>query len=216
MALATSYSLKTGSFSAYFDAIHGAEVPDRFSAAFLTDLGFDQTNDRQFLGVLKDMQFINDDGKPTQRYIDFLDKSESSKIIAAGVRDAFSELFTINKKAQDMDLESLKGKLKVLYKGKKSDLTVERIAKTFLALCELGDFSSKGNVETPDPIVDTPPVDKGDDGKQPEQEKAVHDRELPNGLNVKGLQYHINIVLPESRDPAIYDAIFSSLRRHLG
>jgi hypothetical protein len=33
---------------------------------------------------------------------------------------------------------------------------------------------------------------------------------------VAGLQYHINIVLPETRDQAVFDAIFKALRDHLG
>jgi hypothetical protein len=35
-------------------------------------------------------------------------------------------------------------------------------------------------------------------------------------IRVSGLQYHINIVLPETRDQAVFDAIFKSLREHLG
>ena len=38
----------------------------------------------------------------------------------------------------------------------------------------------------------------------------------PASLPVSGLQYHINIVLPDTRDQAVYDAIFRSLREHLG
>jgi hypothetical protein len=33
---------------------------------------------------------------------------------------------------------------------------------------------------------------------------------------VSGLQYHINIVLPDTRDQAVFDAIFKSMRDHLG
>jgi hypothetical protein len=33
---------------------------------------------------------------------------------------------------------------------------------------------------------------------------------------LSGLQYHINIVLPETRDQAVFDAIFKALREHLG
>ena len=36
------------------------------------------------------------------------------------------------------------------------------------------------------------------------------------GLSVDALQYHINIVLPDTRDQSVYDAIFKSLRDHLG
>ena len=35
-------------------------------------------------------------------------------------------------------------------------------------------------------------------------------------VNIDGLQYHINIILPDTKDQAVYDAIFKSLRDHLG
>jgi hypothetical protein len=38
---------------------------------------------------------------------------------------------------------------------------------------------------------------------------------LKAAIKLDSLQYHINIVLPESRDQAVYDAIFKSLRDHL-
>ena len=38
----------------------------------------------------------------------------------------------------------------------------------------------------------------------------------PEKLGLDSLQYHINIVLPDTRDQAVYDAIFKSLRDHLG
>jgi len=222
MALATSYSLKLGSFSAYFDAIHSAEVPERFSATFLEELGFEQTNDRQFIGVLKDIGFIDADGKPTERYIEYLDKNESGKVIAEGLREGYSDLFAINKEAYRMDMEALKGKLKVLFKGKKSDLTVDRIARTFLALCELADFQASKAAKKHKESEDEKAEAEEKKNAKPEEDKdkgAVNksgEHSESGALNIKGLQYHINIVLPESRDPSIYDAIFSSLRRHLG
>ena len=36
------------------------------------------------------------------------------------------------------------------------------------------------------------------------------------GVKISGLQYHINIVLPESRDQMVYDSIFKSMREYLG
>jgi hypothetical protein len=35
-------------------------------------------------------------------------------------------------------------------------------------------------------------------------------------VKIDGLVYNIQIVLPESRDQAVYDALFRSLREHLG
>jgi Family of unknown function (DUF5343) len=40
---------------------------------FLENLGFTSTNDRLFIGILKDLGFLNRDGAPQRRYFDFLD-----------------------------------------------------------------------------------------------------------------------------------------------
>jgi hypothetical protein len=43
---------------------------------------------------------------------------------------------------------------------------------------------------------------------------AMLDAQPPERFSA--MQYHINIVLPDTRDQAVYDAIFKSLRDHLG
>lgn len=49
--------------------------------------------------------------------------------------------------------------------------------------------------------------------------RSIHKKGLqePQGTSVDlgGLVYNIQIVLPESRDPSVYDALFRSLREHL-
>ena len=217
MALPDSYTVKPGSITAYFEAILGAEAPQRFSTRFLEGLDFKSTNDRLFVGVLKDLGFIDTDGVPTQRYFDFLDRTQSAKIVAEGIREAYSDLFAVNKEAQKLSVEDVKNKLRTLYKGAKTDSVIGRIASTFVALCEYSDFSNprikpseteKARVNAqlpPQPKLPLPSGDK-EDGLQP----------IPTSLTVDALQYHINIVLPESRDQAVYDAIFKSLRDHLG
>ena len=53
MALPDSYTVKYGSLAAYFDAIQGAQPPERFSVKFLENLEFKSTNDRTIIGILK-------------------------------------------------------------------------------------------------------------------------------------------------------------------
>lgn len=45
-------------------------------------------------------------------------------------------------------------------------------------------------------------------------EQAI--KSVSNAVTLESLQYHINIILPDTRDQAVYDAIFKSLRDHLG
>jgi hypothetical protein len=58
MALPDSYTFKANAIPAYFDAILDAQPPERFSLKFLENLGFTSTNDRLFIGILKDLGFL--------------------------------------------------------------------------------------------------------------------------------------------------------------
>lgn len=214
MALPDSYTLKPGSVPAYFEAMLNAEGPDRFTVRFLEGLEFKSTNDRTFINVLKDLGFIDADGVPKDRYYEFLDRSQSAKVVAEGVREAFSDLFAVNTKAHELSNEDVKNKLRTLYKGTKKDGLIARIASTFSALCEYADFSSPRAMR-PTPKSPAPPEGlAAKDDKKPASERGADDGGPQ--LAMDALQYHINIVLPESRDQAVYDAIFKSLRDHLG
>jgi hypothetical protein len=105
-------------------------------------------------------------------------------------------------------------KLRTLYAGKKTDLVVGNIAKTFYALCQYADFSGQGvalpKTERNNEAGAKEPEAGGDDGVEDLAPKRTV------SLSIDSMQYHINIVLPESRDQAVYDAIFKSLKVHLG
>ena len=216
MALPDSYTLKPGSIPAYFEAMLAAEAPERFTTRFLESLEFKSTNDRLFINVLKDLGFLDTDGAPKDRYYQFLDRSQSATVVADGVREAFSDLFAVNKNAETLTNGEVRNKLRTLYKGSKKDNLINRIASTFTALCEYADFSKSTTViqkAVPPPVKPT-----GTDTPQVSAESIIQSsgKTEETKLVLGALQYHINIVLPESRDAAVYDAIFKSLRDHLG
>ena len=213
MAIAESYTFKPKSIPAYFDAILDAQPPERFSIKFLENLGFTSTNDRLFVGILKDLGFLNRDGVPQQRYFDFLDRPQSKVVLAEGIRDAFSDLFAINTKANEYTVDQAKNKLRTLFAGKKTDLVIGHIAKTFKALCDYADFS-KTRIPPVKPAAEKEEKTKEQPAK--EAEPSVRTAQLRKEIDISALQYHLNIVLPETRDQAVYDAIFRSLRDHLG
>lgn len=136
MPLPDSYTLKPKAIPAYFDAILDANPPERFSIKFLENLGFTSTNDRLLIGILKDLGFINADSTPQQRYFEFIDRSRSKLVLAHAIREAYADLFAINKKANELIVKDAKNKLRTLYAGKKTDLVVGNIANTFVALCQ--------------------------------------------------------------------------------
>lgn len=215
MALPDSYTIKPGAIPDYFKSLINAEAPERFSTKFLESLDFKSTNDRLFIGIMKDLGFIDTDGVPNSRYYELLDKSRWKSVLAQGIKESYSALFAVNKDANTMSVEDVKNKLRTLYAGTKKDTVIAHIAKTFRALCDEADFT------TPlmEPIDSAASKEDNPANPQPrEKEGALQTTNtvISAGLSINALQYHINIVLPESRDQAVYDAIFKSLRDHLG
>ena len=207
MALPDSYTIKIGAIPAYFDAIRGAEAPERFSYKFLENLEFSSSNDRLLIGILKELGFLNADGVPQERYYQYLDKSQSDRVLAEGIRESYEGLFAVNKEAHKLDLEGAFNKLRTLYKGAKKDTVIKNIAKTFVALCDVADFG-KTKLEQPKA--------KEQEGEKRQETKKESEKSSTGSVSLDSLQYHINIVLPDTRDQAVYDAIFKSLRDHLG
>jgi hypothetical protein len=67
-------------------------------------------------------------------------------------------------------------------------------------------------------VAKPPEAPAGEESKFGEPASGKPEKIAPamGQVRVSGLQYHINIVLPDTRDQGVYDAIFKSLREHLG
>lgn len=206
MALPTSYLTSVKNLEAIFTAIQGAQAPDKFTQAFLESLEFKSAADRLIIGVLKALGFLDDSGKPKDRYFRFLDQSQSAKVLAEGVRDAYQDLFKVNTKANELGKQDVINKFKTLSQGQFSESVLDKMAMTFTALVKLGDFSAPSAAAGAEP-----------EKKEEKDETKMGGDSGHGGAAVKlgGLVYNIQIVLPESRDPAVYDALFQSLRRHM-
>ena len=141
MALTNSYLVSVKNFEAIMNSILAARAPERFTNKFLEDLGFKSSNDRLISGVLKGLGFLSETGEPTQRYYDFLDQTQSKKVLAKGIQEAYEDLFCIRRDAQNMTQEEVKNKLKTLTQGQKGDRVIDNMARTFkntVRLCGMG------------------------------------------------------------------------------
>jgi hypothetical protein len=201
VALPTAYLTTTKNLGSILQAIQGAEAPPKFNRKFLETLGFRSSGDRLIIPVLKAIGFLNGDGSPTERYVRYLDKSQAPRVLAEGLREGYTDLFQIDRQAQRMSQADLKNKIKTLRNGKGSDTVLNAMAKTFLALAELSDFEAAPERKPAAP--------------EAEPERVAEPAPGREEIALGGLVYNINLELPESRDPAVYDALFESLRAHL-
>jgi len=215
LAITTTYLTQTKNLEEMLEAIRNAQAPEKFTSRFLAKLGFDRTNDRLMVGMLKALGFLEASGEPTERYFAFLDDTQSERVLADGIREAYGDLFKVDKKAHEMSQAKVKQKLKTLTRGSKSDSVLSKMAMTFVSLCKLTNFEA-------------PPVPKKIEAREKELEIAKKDSEkrVANkaekttkepilGRKAFDLAYNIHIELPATRDQAVYDAIFRALKEHI-
>lgn len=206
MSLPKSYLTSTKRLPEMLEAIQTAQAPDAFTTRFLEQLGFKSKGDRLIIGILKDLGFIDDKGIPKERYYQFLDQTHSGTVLAEGIREAWADLFAININAHQMTKNAFVGKLKTLSQGQLTDRVMDQHYMTFSALVKNADFTSHAG---------KPAKPKTETEKEKVKEKTKVDTAEEVGAKIGGLVYNIQIVLPDSRDPAVYDALFRSLKEHL-
>jgi hypothetical protein len=215
MALMTAYLLKTSNLEEFFNAIQSARAPERFTQQFLKDLDFRSSNDRLLVGVLKGLGFIDDSGVPQQRYFEFLDQSNSGRVLADAIEEAYSDLFNLRKDAQNMEVSQVKGKFKSLTQGQKSDNVINNMAATFSALCEQADWSKPNKAKEAKKESASKENDTANEAPKKVPDSPYLKEELADTEKKLELHYNIQLILPNSRDQAVFDALFTSLKKHL-
>ena len=216
MALIPSYLLTTKNVESFFNSLITAKAPDVFTQRFLENLEFKSTNDRLFIGLLKGLRFMDANGAPTERYFRFLDQSQSKKVLAEAIQESYSDLFAVNVKANELSVAEVKNKLRTLTQGKSSDKVVALMANTFRALVDYAEWTPEAQKKVPKKEGEAKKPQEA--APSPTEEKPKEDEEEKDHsikLQKTQLHYNIQIHLPESRDQAVYDSIFKSLKKHL-
>lgn len=117
MSLPNAYLTSFKNTPDILKAIEAAQAPDRFALKFLEGLGYASSNDRTIINVLKALGFLDDSGVPTNRYHRYLDQTQSALVLAEGIREAYEDLFRVNRNAHTMSANEVKNKMKTLSEG---------------------------------------------------------------------------------------------------
>lgn len=214
MALNSSYLITTKNLESFFNSLITAKAPEAFTQKVLESLEFKSTNDRLYINLLKGLGFLDPNGVPTERYYKFLDQSQSKQVLAEAIREAYSDLFAVNIKANELTVQDVKNKFRTLTQGKNSDKVLGLMANTFTALVAYAEWgtSTKKVEEKKDKKAENPV----EQAKEPViKEEDTEEDDGGTKLPKTQLHYNIQLHLPESRDPAVYDVLFKSLKRHL-
>jgi hypothetical protein len=194
-----SYTFTPGRFKDMLQAMIGAERPPTFNRDFIeTVLNIKGGTVSGFPPLLKRLGFLAADNSPAELYGQFQADSSRPGAALAGLRNGFAELFKRNAHVHRADDAKIKDYLVQITGRKKDDQVVNAILGTFNAV-----RSFVGEGEAPE------------EGKPEPVEKQFGGSPNISGLPNLGISYHINIVLPETKDIAVFNAIFQSLKQNL-
>lgn len=215
MALASAYVNVYGQLGEVFRRIADGQAPEKFTVQYLKDLGFSSSNYRAIIPLLKALGFLNPEGTPTSRYLEYRNTARSRRVMGEALREAYGDLFTIKASPTEEDFDLIEGKFRSAHNA--STTTAKLMASTFYALLELADLGRLAPAEKDivnegeNEVPEAPPVSPHLGTSKPEETRVL-DRP---GYPTPTLHYNIQIHLPATKDVEVFNAIFKSLKEHL-
>ena len=201
------YVSSPGNIVKALSGIKAATVPDRVSKDFVkTILKIPGGSGDQMTSFLKKLGLTNPDGSPNEVYRKFRNPASSGAAIATAIRFAYAPLCVRNEFMHELSDADLLG-LVVEETGEAHDSNPVKLTVSCIKhLKQFASFNSKPEHEiAPIAKAEEPLREKPDLAQEHYSAKAF-------GIN---LGYTINLNLPATADPNVFDAIFKSLREHL-
>jgi hypothetical protein len=197
-----------GNISKALDTIKSAGVPVNVNQDFVkTILKIPGGSGDQITSYLKKIGLANTDGTPSEIYKKFRNPTSSGAAIAQSIKKAYAPLYVRNEYMHELSDDDLLG-LVVEETGQPHDSNpVKLIVSCIQRLKGYADFSNKFDNE----VVE---VKEQSEDKIPQGNARFDDRQTKASLGLN-LGYTINLNLPATTDPAVFDAIFKSLKENL-
>lgn len=194
------------------DKLIEASKPEKFSQTYLaTVLKLSGGSYRAVIPVLKRVGFLTSDGTPTELYSKFRTESGRAEAAYGALKAGFAELFKRNEHVYAANDARLTDLIVEVTGRAKTEPVIGAIRGTFRVFSQYlpNDFS-------PTTARASVGSENGGDALR-EEEVAV--RQSTPGMENQGtplnLAYNINVIIPETKDVEVLNAIFRSLRENL-
>lgn len=205
----------TGLIQKILEKIQQAQEPERYTQDFQgTVLGYGSGSARPFIPFLKRPGFLEGDGKPTNLYRKFRNSDTAGWAMAQAIRHGYKSLYQRNEYAHELSDDKLKN-LVVEVTGKaKAAGSVTAIAGSFKACKNFADFNQAAAGDSDEAV-----------SYSETQHETISAYVPPSGPSFPAIRqaqhvgmsfgYTINLNLPDTDDPKVFNAIFSALKETL-
>jgi hypothetical protein len=199
------YLTASGTLKRILDRVVELAKPDKFNYDFLENVvKITGGSARACIPILKKMEFLNSDNSPTELYSRFRTESGRPQAAYAGLKNAFPEIFKRSDYAYSVEEAKLRDIILEITGLKANDTVAQAIKGTFNVIKSYisGGFNPSADGAEPAQVEMQPTSEASGSGL------STGDRQI-------GIAYNINIVLPETSDLSVLNAIFRSLRENL-
>lgn len=201
------YITSPGNIDKALTGIKAAGVPEKVTQDFVkTILKIPGGSGDQLTSFVKKLGLTNPDGTPNELYKKFRNPTSTRQAIAKCIRHAYSPLYVRNEYMHKLDEQALIG-LVVEETGHPHDSNPVKLIVSCIQ--HLKDFASFDEESSEVVEYEKPDTKDAKEGKENGNTKS---KSSGIGLN---LGYTINLNLPATSDPAVFDAIFKSLKNNL-
>lgn len=205
------YVTANGTLKKVLERLIEASRPDKFNSDFLENvLKLTGGSARSAIPILKRIGFLTSDGAPTDLYARFRTEGGRGPAALQALRTGFPEIFKRSEYAHSVDDGKLRDIIVEITGLKPNDQVAQAIKATFNVVKS---FIPAGM----DPSAaeeEAPSTDDLASGGTSGHSQPASSRQSHRSSNL-GLVYNINVVLPETSDMRVLNAIFRSLKENL-
>ncbi len=196
------YIYPRDAFKEFMAKIQSVAEPDKVTTTWLFGLGFKSKPHRDFIKVLKFIDFIDSSSEPTPRYRAYKSTSQGKAVLAQAIRDGYRDFYSVYGDAERQDNEALMNVVSSV--SKVGEDTRKAIVATFKTLCSLADFGAE-------PVN----IPSGTTTVQPVVGSVAPTAVAGPAATSVSLTVNVHVELPVTEKDEIYDKIFAAMRKHI-
>lgn len=153
MRVSEAFLVNTKNFDSIINAlVEHTDDQITINSNLLEELGYTDPNDLLLVRLLKDLDIIDNEGKPGKFYEEFRDPRTTRKALAKGLCSANEKLFDQYPKIHQSSPEKIQDVLKEVFQGEKTDLIIKYIANTIHKVINYAGVSTIDKVLKGEPV----------------------------------------------------------------
>ncbi len=96
------YTVNHNKLPAFFSSLYTNSVPKKVTCRFIASIGFKSSKERDLYGFLHAFGFVDQDGAPTPRYVEFKQSASPEVFVSSCAKDVYSDLLAASVDAADL------------------------------------------------------------------------------------------------------------------